>query len=835
MHFPDVCSDTCTMNPHQFAILAMAAVTAAASAQDPGTLGADSPSSQTQSPSVVTAPSESPTTQGVELPDGPRVAAGEDFRIPIHTGEADLGQPYGIWGVGGTYKVSFHNGATFIPYLGSAAPKNLPVRWTTQRVTAGSSVLMEAGEAPREVQDDYRYEYRFNAVTEAYDVHVEGLEQTFVIANRPATPGDLVVQGLIESPMTADNFSSAHRAIEFRGDDGVVYTKYSEAYVFDAAGSKANVLTSYQDGVVCLTVDGQFIADAQFPITIDPLQTRERVSGGTLRTSPDIARDDQANDVGVVFVRLASAPDRDAFCQVVDDCFTQGAAGGTIVWNDVNTWDTPRARVATLDSPQKYLIVVERRFPALADNDRVVRYHVHDTADLTLSTQYNIITPGPDTHDWRPDCGGATWSSLGDTGVIVFQRERTVVFGNTTTSEIWAVIVDVSAGSGANASHSAAFMIPGDANGTDQERPAVTRQAVASNTNPTTWVAAWQEFNGSFANDDWDAVARHVNDTGATSVDHWFSSAPNNGMHKLGLTIDGNAGRFLVGYSQLDIATAAKPTGVLGTSIEVERFDWPIGGSITKFDLNGLWANADRRWRVGDCAFDFDSDSFWAVPVISDRVSGPGSGTIYLHRIGYTGAQTELVTLHSFSTPTANQVGYEASAYYDDDSDLFQVAYAANADPTGLNSSLNAVYGNCYSYDTFTPWSTSGVSCSGATISWAGRGTSTVHDQQIGHEFLSVNVNGASSGSGHFILVALGTTNQPLIGNIFGLGCRLLVPANGANYLGLLPFQFGVNVSVDFPIPPFVNNTTLYFQDIHTNLLGNRFFSTQRLEVQLVK
>ena len=51
--------------------------------------------------------------------------------VPVHA------TPDGeVWGVGPGYKVSFHDGVAFYPYLG-AAREHLPLRWRTERVRVG--------------------------------------------------------------------------------------------------------------------------------------------------------------------------------------------------------------------------------------------------------------------------------------------------------------------------------------------------------------------------------------------------------------------------------------------------------------------------------------------------------------------------------------------------------------------------------------------------------------------------------------------------------------------------------------------------------------------------
>ena len=89
-----------------------------------------------------------------------------EVRVPVHTADDDNGVAYGTWAASQSYKASFHDGMTFVPYLGPSYPQNRPWSWRTTSVRAGESELLESGAEPTPWHDDYRYEYRFGAVTE---------------------------------------------------------------------------------------------------------------------------------------------------------------------------------------------------------------------------------------------------------------------------------------------------------------------------------------------------------------------------------------------------------------------------------------------------------------------------------------------------------------------------------------------------------------------------------------------------------------------------------------------------------------------------------------------
>ena len=63
------------------------------------------------------------------------------------------------------------------------------------------------------------------------------------------------------------------------------------------------------------------------------------------------------------------------------------------------------------------------------------------------------------------------------------------------------------------------------------------------------------------------------------------------------------------------------------------------------------------------------------------------------------------------------------------------------------------------------------------------------------------------------------------------------MPSVGPDYVAMLPMgPYGFFLrSARIPLPEFLSNTTLYFQDFHIDATMTQFVSTQRLEVQVVK
>jgi hypothetical protein len=147
-----------------------------------------------------------PAAQGVPA----SVALGEAL-VPIHTRADDPdGGAYGIWTAGPSYKASFHDGYAFYPLLGKSYARNLPLVWHTESITAAGRTLIAAGSTPAVAWSDRRFARDYGGVVEAYEVRKEGVEQTFVIRERPAAAGAIVVRARIDTELTRRPVRGAH-------------------------------------------------------------------------------------------------------------------------------------------------------------------------------------------------------------------------------------------------------------------------------------------------------------------------------------------------------------------------------------------------------------------------------------------------------------------------------------------------------------------------------------------------------------------------------------------------------------------------------------------------
>ncbi len=730
--------------------------------------------------------------------------------VPIHTADDDHGSSYGTWAAGETYKASFHDGMTFVPYLGSQYPHNQPWSWRTTSVRVGEAELLPAAE-PSEWHDELRYEYRFGAVTEAYDVRTDGLEQTFVVARRPRATGDLVVTGRIGSLLAAADRSAAHGPLTFRDDAGDEILEYGAAFAVDATGDKIPIATAFQDGEIRLRVPASWLAQAEYPVTVDPLLTRHPViyhNGRTIRTV-DIAYDKYAKQALVVSVVSASQFDDDVDARLTDQHYN----GIFVIFSDVtSSWDSDGASVAFDGPAARWVIALRRYFGSAAVRRSQLRCHVHDSGQLTWSTSVIGMSPPPGFNDWRPRVGGiGTAFTAASPALIVFQRENNAAtgahWGTTASTDVYGVLFDAAAGGGA---FGVPFAIAGG--NSDYERPTVNRSAEGGQN--FSWVCAFQRYDNS-PNGNWDALARRISNQG-TASGFWTSAVASTGQHQLAPQIDGRIGRYAMTFAAIDGAAVPANSLVTGNRLYVERFDWPHGQPqpSTTHPPVVLDSDNDRIFAATGIAVDLFTSSHWGIGY---RKSSPAPSTAAGVRVGYTGQPTE----GPFELYTsAGDYTTGVAATYNDDLHEVMFCYGVNTPTPG-----DPVYGHSLAYPTPAPWTTSGSACVSMTLLWWGR-------QLIGSEHESIIASGGGPSAMHFLMVSLVSTDQPLTHPAFPANCRLLV-SNNAGWLGTMPVQVGAAGQWGFPLPEWLPPLTLYFQDLVFD--GSVLRTSQRLEVPVVK
>ncbi|MCU0863595.1 MAG: hypothetical protein MUC36_07395 [Planctomycetes bacterium] len=740
-----------------------------------------------------------------------------DIRVPVHGRDGDPG--YGLWAAGRDYKASFHDGMTFVPYLGGAYPHNQPLSWHTTSVRVGELELLTAGRVPHLQHGDYQVRYDHGQVVETYDVLAEGLEQRFVLSERPLAAGALQIQGSLQTALWSPAVENAHQGLVFHDAEGRAILGYGAATAIDADGDCFAMTTSQADGVITLTLAADDLARADFPLVVDPLLATQLAIG--IGTSSEPGEIDAANDGTsglasslLAFTLQASAMDSDLRVHV--GTAVGGNANG--VFADIAVAaSADHARVAFVAATNRWVIVYQNLIAATQLMQVRAAVLPANPGGPAQSSSIPLLTL-PGTHHWRPEVGGVLPGGAGNRALVVLQRETgTAQFANTANSSVWGAFLDTSTATG---SWTTPFLIQGNASD-DTERPSVNRAAEGGNA--FSWFVVCQAFTNNAGNDDWDLFGRLVDQAGGVSPQAWISSLGT--THKLGARVDGSAGRYAVVFSTAN-TSIGKNLDVVGNDLRCERVDWPHGqgGQSVSGDwpVQTLSSSAFRTLEACSIAQDVTSDSHWTLAWRNSSTAP----ALYASRVGYRGQALQapdLVVATGVSSPGPATVMVAAAA------GATTVFYAIG------NQGWFEVQRRRFDLPVATAPSVVAGSCGGPVLSWTGPSSVAGTNQLMGNEFCGPRVVGAGPNDLHLMLVAVATASLPLVDPIAGTGCTLLVPFGGPDYLGYLTPAIGADVRWSLPLPESLPSLTVHFQDWVLRANDGRFWGSGRLTVPLVR
>ena len=664
-----------------------------------------------------------------------------DWRVPIHSLPADpVGGAYGTWAAGQTFKASFHDGFAFYPFLGPDYPHNLPVRWTTESVTAGGEPCVDCAHAPRHAQSSMRYEYHFEGMTEAYDVLDDGVEQSFRLTRRPNQAGDLVVTGRVTTELTAPVAAAAHQPIVFVDHDGKALVRYGEAFAIDANGQRFDVATAYDGSRLRLIVPAAAVAAAVFPLVVDPLLARVAIStgsSGSPAVHPSVARDDESTTANVmtVYSRQFSSTDYDGYARLTDDDFSNS----TSVFTDITaSWSTDEGGASFVGAADRWVLCVQRLFPAVGTAR--VRVLFHDKGNTTLNSGVLVNhDPNGGEVDWWPAIGGtAGFSTTGVNALLVYQADVSSSINDTPNSEVYAVLCNAS-----TRTLGTRFEIDNGVLGADNDKPDVNRESAGGT---TSWVVAYEQYNNLLVVDDVDIQVARVTSTGIVAGHAFVGPGSGTPTHKLAPQIGGRDGRYCVSMLRSDQRSS------LGSEIVVERFDWSESAATpTKLGPLTLDASAPANFFNGDIAYDDNSESHWTLVYMRNSFI---TSDCHALRVGFTGAQTEVAQLSPGS-----YVAWPAVTF-NDDADEFLCVYST------IDGTL---YGQRFVYPTAAVNVLYGTGC--------GPGTISATAPYAGSQYFQIGLGGVPLGTVAVMIACAGPSSIPL-GAIGMTGCTSLIDTN---------------------------------------------------------
>ncbi|MCR9246535.1 MAG: hypothetical protein NXI31_15995 [bacterium] len=707
--------------------------------------------------------------------------------VPIHSGEADpIGGAYGTWAAGPGYKVSFHDGMTFIPLLGDRVTTNRTLSWRTESVRVGATQMMTDHDANARRASDYRFEYDYGRFVEAYDVRTDGLEQTFVFSERPAVAGDLIITGTLSGNLTTTERAASHSALKFTGPDRIADVTYGRAVAIDARGDTALMTTAVHGGRIELRLDAAFLESAAYPLVVDPLLSVRNLGLHTGLSDVDVYRDDDhaLSNVWLVYSQQASASDTDLLIRRYPDDLS---GPGVTVFSDLNaSWDTKHGQIAGVH--RKVVTVFERDFRT---GSYRVRWHTHLKNDVSVQTNVSSVPYVSSTNEWRPDIGGTESSSSNTIALLVYQREPGSSFSNTNSSDVFGLRIDTATSNGTPIGSE--FDIGGFSNIGDEERPAVNQ--VEGGNGTFSWLVTFQ-YHTNLPGADWSILGQRVrSNSGPYGSTHYIGNLGPD-FHAVAPRIAGTDGRYLLTFGA-HRTTAQKPAGILSERILARRIDWSLSANSPSYPHPTALLEIDGgNYLVpGDCAFDLDTRSHWVVLHARDLFN---QQRLCATKVGYNGRVVE----HTEPYVVPGFQPLPGGVSYDQDNERFVLAFPVE---TGL--STNTLWGTHVTYENVVPPGFAGAGCHPrADLQWVG-------DQKIGSEHNRIEVVQAPPLIGSFLIASLGPDSVPLAG--YGMpGCTLVVDAATPRFLFSL-FRFTNTAGIGrlpLPLPPGLTPLDLHFQ-----------------------
>jgi hypothetical protein len=325
----------------------------------------------------------------------------------------DVGEDGTQWVLGATYKAGFgptgagSTGATYVPFLGSRAPRNFPVTMRITSITAGGAPIGFDARAPAE-REGATIAFDRGSVVEQYLIARDGMEQRFVFETLPAR-GEIVVTLGIETELVGRTVDG-----ELRFENELGHATYGRALALDALGRTAAMEERLECGRIQLVVPAEFVATAELPLVIDPFVSTMPISTGVDEDfNADVAVVTQTSTMLVVWERTFSATDHDVFAYKY-----QGELFDSSYTIDISTVNWHNPRVAGNELAKKYLCVAE----VGPLGGRSIKGRTIAADSTTTGAVLNISsTETGEKHD--PDVGGDPYLVGPTFFCVVWQRD----------------------------------------------------------------------------------------------------------------------------------------------------------------------------------------------------------------------------------------------------------------------------------------------------------------------------------------------------------------------------------------------------------------------------
>ncbi|MBL8752353.1 MAG: hypothetical protein JNK15_03550, partial [Planctomycetes bacterium] len=158
-------------------------------------------------------------------------------------------------------------GASFTPLLGPKVGSDPRLHFTFLGCRRGEQALAEGGPVVPSVEGQV-VRYARGAVVEQYEARVDGVEQSFVFAQRPKGDGDLIVRGRVTTALPLASASAEAVRFELPDLGGVAFGAVTGV---DASGATMRGGLRLCGDELELSLPASFVDSAAYPLVLDPL------------------------------------------------------------------------------------------------------------------------------------------------------------------------------------------------------------------------------------------------------------------------------------------------------------------------------------------------------------------------------------------------------------------------------------------------------------------------------------------------------------------------------------------------------------------------------------
>ena len=259
-----------------------------------------------------------------------------------------------LWVRGRDYKARFGvDGVEFVPFLGSHAPYNFPVRFRVKSASRGGVTLeLEDDVAPvRETETGAeRVCYDRGGLVEYYVVGLDSIEQCFRIDEPCAEAGDLVVRIAVETEL---GWSDGAQGFSFSNDLGGV--RYGRAVAFDRLGARSPSPARWVGEELEIRVPADFLERAEYPLTVDPVISPFSIGGPVASSHAADAAYDATHDLYMLTWAFPfSSTDNDVYTQAYDP--SGNPIPGGDAWIDATTDNWTEPRIANCNGADQFMV-----------------------------------------------------------------------------------------------------------------------------------------------------------------------------------------------------------------------------------------------------------------------------------------------------------------------------------------------------------------------------------------------------------------------------------------------------------------------------------------------